>query len=247
MTTTTLIPQILTKITDYKNKTPKTKTTTTFYNPTKSPQYSFNRRRRYVCCCYHHHRKGFNFDSFNPTTTNLLFSDEITKKNKRVVLVRFNNLGFNGGGGGGGDDGGRGRVLGNLALAIGLSYLSFTGQLGWVLDAIVSVWVMLSFWLSVWIKLSLLVVLVPIVGLGVLIWWAGRDMVQSECPNCGNEFQLLKSTLNDEAQQCPYCSQPFFVVGDEFVRDPVKFSNGSTTFGDAFNDLSSRSKKGTSC
>lgn len=220
---TTLIPQIFTKLTDHK--TPRT----TFY-PTKSREPANSFTRGYVCC---YHRQGFNF-GFNSSSTKLLlsegkyrFDDKITKK--RAVLVRFNNLGFNGGGGGD-DDGSTGRVLGNLALAIGLTYLSFTGQLGWILDAIVSVW--------------LLVVLVPIVGLGVLIWWAGKDMVQSECPNCGNEFQVLKSTLNDESQQCPYCSQPFSVVGDEFVRDPVKFSNGSTTFGEAFNDLSSRSKKG---
>lgn len=68
------------------------------------------------------------------------------KRSKRVVLVRFNQgFGFNGLGGGGGG-GGRdkdttARVLGNLALAIGLTYLTMTGQLGWVLDAIVSVWV----------------------------------------------------------------------------------------------------------
>lgn len=69
------------------------------------------------------------------------------KRQKRVVLVRFNQgFGFNGGGGGGGgrDNGATARVLGNLALAIGLTYLSMTGQLGWVLDAIVSVWVSLS-------------------------------------------------------------------------------------------------------
>ncbi|KAM3338626.1 hypothetical protein P3S68_030712 [Capsicum galapagoense] len=56
------------------------------------------------------------------------------------------------------------RVLSNLVLAIGLTYLTMTGQLGWVLDAIVSVW--------------LLAVLLPILGLGAFIWWAGRDIVQ---------------------------------------------------------------------
>lgn len=63
-----------------------------------------------------------------------------------MVVVGFNQgFGFNGGGGGGGkDDGGTARILGNLALAIGLTYLSVTGQLGWVLDAIVSIWVFLS-------------------------------------------------------------------------------------------------------
>lgn len=34
------------------------------------------------------------------------------------------------------------------------------------------------------------------------------------------------------------------VVGDEFVSESVKFSNQSTTFGQAFNDFS-RSKKGS--
>lgn len=65
------------------------------------------------------------------------------KKKKRLVLVRSNQgFGFNGGGGGGKDDGTTARVLGNLALAIGLTYLSITGQLGWLLDAIVSIWVL---------------------------------------------------------------------------------------------------------
>lgn len=73
----------------------------------------------------------------------------LVSKGRRVVAMRFNN-GFNGlGGGGGGDGGGRinsetARVLGNLALAILLTYLSMTGQLGWLLDAIVSLWVVLS-------------------------------------------------------------------------------------------------------
>ncbi|KAK4398410.1 hypothetical protein Sango_1316500 [Sesamum angolense] len=159
----------------------------------------------------------------------------LVNRGRRVVVVRFNN-GFNGLGGGGGGDGNErinsetARVLGNLALAILLTYLSMTGQLGWLLDAIVSLW--------------LLAVLVPIVGIGAFLWWAGRDIVQSSCPNCGNEFQVFKSTLNDELQLCPFCSQPFSVVGDEFVREPVKFSNESTTFGQAFSDFSPLKKKG---
>ncbi|CAK9183058.1 unnamed protein product [Ilex paraguariensis] len=154
------------------------------------------------------------------------------KRKKRAVVVRFNQgFGFNGGGGGGGrDNSNTARILGNLALAIALTYLSMTGQLGWVLDAIVSVWI--------------LAVVLPIVGLGAFLWWAGRDIVQGSCPNCGNDFQIFKSTLNDDLQLCPFCSQPFSVVGDEFVRDPVKFTNQSTTFGDAFSESSPRSKRG---
>ncbi|KAG6397814.1 hypothetical protein SASPL_139262 [Salvia splendens] len=152
---------------------------------------------------------------------------------KRVVLMKFRN-GFNGLGGGGGGrvSGETARTVGNLALAILLTYLSMTGQLGWLLDAIVSLW--------------LLAVLVPIVGIGAFLWWAGRDILQSNCPNCGNEFQVFKSTLTDELQLCPFCSQPFSVKGDEFVPEPVKFSNQSTIFDQPFGDFNPRTKKGKS-
>ncbi|KAL4554989.1 hypothetical protein LXL04_037599 [Taraxacum kok-saghyz] len=215
--TTTIIPQIFSNFTDYKP----------LYT-TKSRESTNSFTRRYVCCIHQQtSRLGFK-SSVKLLLTNDRFHGSITKKN-RVVLVRSNNLRFNGGGGGG-DDGNTARVLGNLALAIGLTYLSFTGQLGWILDAIVSVW--------------LLVVLVPIVGFGVLVWWAGKDTVQSNCPSCGNEFQVFESTLTEESQCCPYCGQPFSVVNGEFVRNPVKYPNGSSSFGDAFSDFSSRSKKG---
>lgn len=63
-------------------------------------------------------------------------------RKESLVAVRANQgSGFNGGGGGGWDKGSTNRVLGNLALAGGLTYLSVTGQLGWILDAIVSIWV----------------------------------------------------------------------------------------------------------
>lgn len=69
-----------------------------------------------------------------------LASEKARNRQIREVRVRCNKgLGFNGG-----DNNGNGRILGNLALAIGLTYLSMTGQLGWILDAIVSVWVLLS-------------------------------------------------------------------------------------------------------
>lgn len=72
-----------------------------------------------------------------------LLDEKGCTREKRAVLVQ--GFGFNSGGGGGGrDDGATARVLGNLALAIGLTYLSMTGQLGWILDAIVSIWVLFS-------------------------------------------------------------------------------------------------------
>ncbi|KAL3647057.1 hypothetical protein CASFOL_008025 [Castilleja foliolosa] len=152
----------------------------------------------------------------------------LPSKGKRAVAVQSNN-GL-GGGGGGKINSETARVLGNLALAIFLTYITMTGQLGWILDAVVSLW--------------LLAVLVPIVGIGAFIWWAGRDIVQSSCPNCGNEFQVFKSTLNDEVQLCPYCTQPFSVEGNKFVRDPVTFSNQSTPFDQIFSEFSPRTKKG---
>lgn len=73
----------------------------------------------------------------------VLLEEKGCKKEKRVVFVKNNQgFGFNFGGGGGKDDGATARILGNLALAIGLTYLSMTGQLGWILDAIVSIWVL---------------------------------------------------------------------------------------------------------
>eukprot|EP00262_Sarcandra_glabra_P015744 TRINITY_DN4931_c0_g1_i1.p1 TRINITY_DN4931_c0_g1~~TRINITY_DN4931_c0_g1_i1.p1 ORF type:complete len:245 (-),score=59.75 TRINITY_DN4931_c0_g1_i1:385-1119(-) len=159
------------------------------------------------------------------------FSIRKEKVKKRVVLVRFNSNRFGFNGGGDNDDNNTARVLGNLALAVGLTYLSMTGQLGWILDAIVSIW--------------LLAVLLPIVGLGAFLWFAGRDIVQDSCPNCGNDFQIFKSSLQDGMQLCPFCSQPFSVKGNKFIRESVKFSpNQSTTFGQAFNGFSPRTEKG---
>ncbi|KAH7546480.1 hypothetical protein FEM48_Zijuj01G0205400 [Ziziphus jujuba var. spinosa] len=186
-------------------------------------------------------RERWSFSGAVSREGGILVKGEKWKGKKGSVLVRFNQgFGFNGGGGSGGGGGGGGggsdngataRLLGNIAFAIGLTYLSVTGQLGWLLDAIVSIWV----------------VIVPIVGLGAFLWWAGRDIVQDSCPNCGNDFQIFKSTLNDDLQLCPFCSQPFSVVDNKFVRDSVKFSNQSTTFGQAFNDFySSRKDKDSS-
>ncbi|KAJ4845243.1 hypothetical protein Tsubulata_003858 [Turnera subulata] len=162
--------------------------------------------------------------------------ERIRRRKKRVVKVRFFGSN-NGGGGGGGDNSGTVRLLGNIALAIGLTYLSMTGQLGWVFDAV-------GYVFDAVVSLSLLAVLLPIFGLGALIWWTGRDILQDACPNCGNEFRVFKSTLNDELQLCPFCSQPFSVVGDEFVRDSRKFSKKSSSFGQAFSDFYPGSEKG---
>ncbi|CAN6337157.1 unnamed protein product [Urochloa humidicola] len=103
------------------------------------------------------------------------------------------------GGGGRRMDKGTSRVVGNLAFAAVLTYLAVTGQLRWVLDAIVSLW--------------LLTILLPILALGAFFFFAGQDILQGDCPNCGKSFQILKSALKDGPQLCPYCTQPFSVQG----------------------------------
>ncbi|XWS09934.1 hypothetical protein CRYUN_Cryun39dG0032500 [Craigia yunnanensis] len=204
----------------------------------KGPKIASLQQKRFKLGAFR--RQRWSFGQVSRGKDWIFVKEEGWKMKKRVVLARFNQgFGFNGGGGGGNGGGGGGggkidsntaRLLGNIALAIGLTYLSMTGQLGWVLDAIVSIW--------------LLAVLVPIVGVGAFLWWAGRDIVQSSCPNCGNDFQIFKSFLNDELQLCPYCSQPFSVVDDKFVKEPVKFSNQASKSKQAFNGFSPGSKKG---
>lgn len=116
-------------------------------------------------------------------------------------------------GGGRGPNGGNngiGRIVFNLALAGGLTYLTVTGKLGWLFDAFISLW--------------LLVVLVPIVGIVAFLWFADREIISSVCPNCGNPFQVLEFTMKDEQQFCPYCSQPFKLEGKQFVREGPRFA-----------------------
>ncbi|XP_057846694.2 uncharacterized protein LOC131056354 [Cryptomeria japonica] len=126
---------------------------------------------------------------------------------KQTIVVKLYPR-FNGGGGGGGERNETERVVFNLAMAGALTYLTVTGKMGWVFDAIVS--------------LSLFAVLVPVAGVVVFLWFAGREMVQGNCPNCGNEFQVFRFDLTDGPQLCPYCTQPFEL--EEFVRESPRFS-----------------------
>lgn len=113
--------------------------------------HTLSRRKiEWVCRCWLTSRVYGERSSFLRVTTHkggIFIGDRECKKSNRVLLVRFNKgFGFNGlggggGGGGGKDDGTTARVLGNLTLAILLTYLTMTGQLGWVLDTIVSLWV----------------------------------------------------------------------------------------------------------
>lgn len=138
------------------------------------------------------------------------------------------------GGGGRRMDKGTSRVVGNLAFAAVVTYLAVTGQLRWVIDAIVSLW--------------LLTILLPVLALGAFFFFAGQDILQGDCPNCGKSFQILKSALKDGPQLCPYCTQPFSVQGNKFVRESARFSSGraaTATNGPVFNEFFNRNMRGT--
>lgn len=152
-------------------------------------------------------------------------------RKERLLVVRAKQ-GFNSEDGGW-DKSNSSRVLGNLALAVGLTYLTVTGQLGWLVDALVSIW--------------LLAFLLPIVGLGAFFLFAGRDIIQSNCPNCGNNFQILKSSMKDGLQFCPYCTQPFSVQGNKFERESARFSSERSAAPErVFNGSFTGSERGTS-
>lgn len=121
------------------------------------------------------------------------FSTVISRKNLifrgkgRSTLVSGNRaFGFNQGGGGGNGNNNR-KVLGNLALVIGLGYLTTTGQLGWFFNTIVSIWVwfiLITFFAvnkltTVLRWLQLFVLILPILGLGAFLWFASRDLIQN--------------------------------------------------------------------
>ncbi|KAK1308792.1 hypothetical protein QJS10_CPA09g01417 [Acorus calamus] len=128
-------------------------------------------------------RNGSKIGSFGAGVAFLGGKDLILRREKGrrgcFVVVRANQgFGFNGGGDGGRDNSTTARVIGNLALAIGLTYLSMTGQLGWyvLIDAII------------------IAVLVPIVGFGAFLWYAGREIIQSS----GNEFVRESSIFSSK-------------------------------------------------
>jgi len=68
-----------------------------------------------------------------------------------------------------------------------------------------------------------------------------------QCPNCGKSFQILKSALKDGPQLCPYCTQPFSVQGNKFVRESARFSSGrgaAATNSQVFNEFFNRGMRG---
>ncbi|XP_047094987.1 uncharacterized protein LOC124707371 [Lolium rigidum] len=133
-------------------------------------------------------------------------------------------------GGGRRRQGSTARTVGNLAFVALVAYLAVSGQFRWLLDAIVSLWLIAFF--------------LPIVGLGALVFFARRNILQSDCPNCGRNFRVLKTSLKNGPQFCPYCTQPFSVQDDKFVRESASFSSGrASPSAQAFNELFNRGSK----
>ena len=64
------------------------------------------------------------------------------RQSRNVGVVRA-SMKLDPGGGGPGEENGIGRVVVNLAIAGGLTYLTITGKLSWLFDALVSLWVSL--------------------------------------------------------------------------------------------------------
>lgn len=99
--------------------------------------------------------------------------------------------------------GGPSRTILNLAGAGLLTYLTVTGKLNFLFDAIFSLWLIVA----------------------VLWWLAERNLIKGLCPNCGGEFQVFEFSMKEEHRLCPYCSQPFKLENKQFVREDPQFSN----------------------
>ncbi|KAL2621054.1 hypothetical protein R1flu_001259 [Riccia fluitans] len=147
------------------------------------------------------------------------FCGQRREKHRRTFgLVTKAGMRLDPGGGGGGEGGnGIGRVIVNLALAGGLTYLTVTGKLGWVFDTIISLW--------------LLAVLLPIVGVIAFLWFAEREIITGACPTCGESFQVFEFVAKEEPQLCPYCTQPFKLENGRFIRDEPRFSSRKANSG----------------
>lgn len=130
-------------------------------------------------------------------TTKRFFLANINARNS-PRLVRMAVFKSPQGGGSGG-----GKVFFNLAVAGLLTYLTVTGKLNWLFEAILYIWI---FFL-------------------VLFWVAERNLVRGRCPSCGGEFQVFEFALKDGPRLCPYCSQPFKMENKQFVREGPQFSN----------------------
>ncbi|GBG68573.1 hypothetical protein CBR_g3118 [Chara braunii] len=136
-----------------------------------------------------------------------------------------------GGGGGGGDDDGKlMRQVVNITIAGGLTYLLFTGRLGWVFDTILYLW--------------LFAALIPFVGFFAFNWWLERNLVQGPCPTCGFDCQVIKGFLGEgDTSICPNCGQLFRVEGKSFVRDTPRWSDEDAFGQQGFSPFSSSSRR----
>ncbi|EFJ32555.1 hypothetical protein SELMODRAFT_407519 [Selaginella moellendorffii] len=161
-----------------------------------------------VCCLASLRRHG---NSTSGVGLGLATSSRQVRLARLTAKFRFDDSGNGGKRNGGGTNVG-GMVL-NAAITGALAYLTVTGKLGWIFDAVISLW--------------LFFILAPLVALVAYFWFVEREIITGNCPNCGNEFQVFEFAVKDELQLCPYCTQPFKVDNKVFVRDGPSFYNPS--------------------
>ncbi len=81
-----------------------------------------------------------------------------------------------------------------------IALLSSAGLLGWVLNSIAIV--------------VLLLLAIPAIAAVALRWWLRRNLITDQCPSCGYRF----TGLNNTECRCPNCGEPLKVTGGCFQR-----------------------------
>ncbi|NJL02766.1 MAG: hypothetical protein HC838_04045 [Spirulinaceae cyanobacterium RM2_2_10] len=87
-----------------------------------------------------------------------------------------------------------------LTLLVVVVLLGSAGLLGWILNGIAILFLVLLF--------------APVVGVFVLRWWLRRNLIEDQCPVCDYSF----TGLNNTECRCPNCGEPLQVTGGSFKR-----------------------------
>jgi endogenous inhibitor of DNA gyrase (YacG/DUF329 family) len=94
----------------------------------------------------------------------------------------------------------------NLA---GIRFWVVTFAVIWLFSAIGLGWLIQSFFI-----LLAFLLLLPIIGFLGLRWWLQRNLVESECPVCGQAL----TGVNRMQFNCPSCGEPLAVEQGQFQR-----------------------------
>jgi len=87
-----------------------------------------------------------------------------------------------------------------LAVVLVVVLLGSAGLLGWVLNGIAIVF--------------LLLLAAPAIAAVGLRWWLRRNLVEDQCPSCSYSF----TGLNNSECRCPNCGEVLQVAGGRFQR-----------------------------